>query len=326
MRLAVDGAEGLELASSLPFDAAIVDVMMPGMDGIAVARGAEEARRRSAGADDHRVRVGGERHRGDEARRVRLHHQAVQERRSAGRRPQRGRAAAAGRREHARCGRICRRSTHKFAGIIGRSPRMKQVFDLIIQAAPSRSTILIHRRKRHGQGARRARDPHATRRAPIGRSSPSTPATCRPICSNRRSSATSRARSPARCIRRRASATWPTRARIFFDEIGNIPLETQAKLLRVMQEREFMRLGGMETIKVDVRIIAATNCDLQADDGGRAVPRGPLLPAARDQHLSAAAARAEGRHPAARAALPREVRRGERARPISSSRPTRSTC
>ena len=50
---------------------------------------------------------------------------------------------------------------------------------------------------------------------------------------------------------------------IFFDEIGNVPIETQAKLLRVMQEREFMRLGGMETIKVDVRIIAATNVDLK---------------------------------------------------------------
>ncbi len=50
---------------------------------------------------------------------------------------------------------------------------------------------------------------------------------------------------------------------IFFDEIGNIPLETQAKLLRVIQEREFMRLGGVENIKVDVRIIAATNVDLR---------------------------------------------------------------
>ena len=50
---------------------------------------------------------------------------------------------------------------------------------------------------------------------------------------------------------------------IFFDEIGNVPLETQPKLLRVMQEREFMRLGGVETIKVDVRIIAATNVDLR---------------------------------------------------------------
>jgi two-component system response regulator PilR (NtrC family) len=56
---------------------------------------------------------------------------------------------------------------------------------------------------------------------------------------------------------------------IFFDEIGNIPVETQAKLLRVIQEREFMRLGGMETIKVDARIIAATNCDLKemVDEG-----------------------------------------------------------
>src|SRR5690606_12300162 len=49
---------------------------------------------------------------------------------------------------------------------------------------------------------------------------------------------------------------------IFFDEIGNVPLDTQAKLLRVIQEREFMRLGGVETIRVDVRIIAATNVDL----------------------------------------------------------------
>jgi two-component system response regulator PilR (NtrC family) len=53
------------------------------------------------------------------------------------------------------------------------------------------------------------------------------------------------------------------RGSIFFDEIGNVPLETQAKLLRVIQEREFMRLGGIETIKVDVRIIAATNVDLR---------------------------------------------------------------
>jgi DNA-binding NtrC family response regulator len=50
---------------------------------------------------------------------------------------------------------------------------------------------------------------------------------------------------------------------IFFDEIGTVGVETQAKLLRVIQEREFMRLGGTETIKVDVRIMAATNADLK---------------------------------------------------------------
>src|ERR1019366_6982394 len=50
---------------------------------------------------------------------------------------------------------------------------------------------------------------------------------------------------------------------IFFDEISTIGPETQAKLLRVIQEREFMRLGGTETIKVDVRILAASNEDLR---------------------------------------------------------------
>jgi two-component system response regulator PilR (NtrC family) len=53
------------------------------------------------------------------------------------------------------------------------------------------------------------------------------------------------------------------RGSVFFHEIGTVPLETQAKLLRVIQERDFMRLGGMEAIRVDVRIIAATTGDLR---------------------------------------------------------------
>ncbi len=49
---------------------------------------------------------------------------------------------------------------------------------------------------------------------------------------------------------------------LFLDEVGDIPLELQSKLLRVLQEQEFERLGGTRTIKVSVRLVAATNCDL----------------------------------------------------------------
>jgi transcriptional regulator with PAS, ATPase and Fis domain len=52
------------------------------------------------------------------------------------------------------------------------------------------------------------------------------------------------------------------RGTIFFDEVGTIGLETQAKLLRVIQEKEFMPLGSTEVVRVDVRILAATNADL----------------------------------------------------------------
>ena len=52
---------------------------------------------------------------------------------------------------------------------------------------------------------------------------------------------------------------------IFLDEVGDLPMMTQAKILRVLQEREIMRVGGREPIRVDVRIVSATNKDLQAE-------------------------------------------------------------
>ena len=66
---------------------------------------------------------------------------------------------------------------------------------------------------------------------------------------------------------------------LFLDEIGELPLEMQVKLLRVLEQQEFMRVGGTETIHVDIRVIAATNSDLEAAGRGRQVPQRPVLPA-----------------------------------------------
>ena len=75
---------------------------------------------------------------------------------------------------------------------------------------------------------------------------------------------------------------------LFLDEIGEIPVEMQVKLLRVLQESEFERVGGIKTIKVDVRLVAATNRDLQPEVVAGSLPRGPLLPAERgpDPHAA----------------------------------------
>ncbi len=65
---------------------------------------------------------------------------------------------------------------------------------------------------------------------------------------------------------------------LFLDEIGDLPLELQPKLLRALQEQEFERLGGGRTIRVNVRVVAATNQDLAQMVSAAPVSRGPVLP------------------------------------------------
>jgi DNA-binding NtrC family response regulator len=261
VRLASSGTEGLELARAAPFDAAIVDIMMPGLDGIAtldelkridedlavliitayasvesaiaaMKNGAFDYITKPFKNDEVLVVVRNAMERGRLVNENRSLRQNIQER------------------------------YHKFGNIIGRSQRMRQVFDLIIQAAPSRSTILIQGESGTGKElVARAIHANSSRsdRSFVAVNSGSLPAELlESTLFGHVKGAFTGAVSPKRGLFDLAE-----KGSIFFDEIGNVPLETQAKLLRVIQERDFMRLGGMETIKVDVRIIAATHVDLR---------------------------------------------------------------
>jgi len=149
-----------------------------------------------------------------------------------------------------------------FDNIIGKSKPMQQVYELIRLAAPAKSNILILGESGTGKELVAKAIHHHSRRADgpfVTVNSGSMPADL--LESNlfgHVKGAFTGAISNKKGLFEVASG-----GSIFFDEIGNIPPDTQAKLLRVIQEREFMRLGGVETIKADVRIIAATNADLE---------------------------------------------------------------
>jgi DNA-binding NtrC family response regulator len=153
--------------------------------------------------------------------------------------------------------------SHRFDELIGGSGRIRVVYDLIARAAPSRATVLIQGESGTGKElvarAFHRRSARADKPFVTVNSGNLPPDLLESTLFGHVKGAFTGAVFPKKGLFEVAD-----KGTIFFDEIGNVPVETQAKLLRVIQEREFMRLGGVDTIKVDVRIIAATNADLKA--------------------------------------------------------------
>src|SRR4051794_18355196 len=151
---------------------------------------------------------------------------------------------------------------YSFPNIVGKSERMQRILDLVGQVAASRATILITGETGTGKElianaihAHSARAEHPF--VPVHSGSVPPDLLESALFGHVKGAFTGAVAS------RKGYFETANRGTIFFDEIGTISLETQTKLLRVIQEREFMPLGSTETIRVDVRIVAATNADLK---------------------------------------------------------------
>ncbi len=152
---------------------------------------------------------------------------------------------------------------YHFQNIVGRSKKMQEVLALVERVAPTNSTVLIGGESGVGkdliaraihQNSRRASGPF------IKINSTAIPDTLfeSELFGFERGAFTGALASKPGKFELADKGT------LFLDEIGDVPAPIQVKLLRVLQEREFERLGGTKTLKVDIRMIAATNRDLRA--------------------------------------------------------------
>jgi two-component system response regulator AtoC len=152
---------------------------------------------------------------------------------------------------------------YTFENIIGRSEVMQEIFATIMRVAPARATVLLGGESGVGKDLiARAIHYHSPRR-----DRPFIKINCSAIPENLMESELFGFEKGAFTG---AVASKPGRfeqadtGTVFLDEIGDVPASVQVKLLRVLQEREFERLGGNKTFHIDVRILAATNQDLRA--------------------------------------------------------------
>jgi|SRR5581483_4684367 DNA-binding NtrC family response regulator len=151
---------------------------------------------------------------------------------------------------------------YNFENIVGKSEPMLKIFDLVGQVAPSRSTVLLQGESGTGKEliakAIHLNSPRRDRPfVPVNSGSMPPDLLESTLFGHVKGAFTSAISS------KKGLFEVADRGTLFLDEIGNMGMDTQSKILRVLQDRKFMHLGGVNEIQVDVRIIAATNVDLK---------------------------------------------------------------
>ncbi|MCL2725542.1 MAG: sigma-54 dependent transcriptional regulator [Polyangiaceae bacterium] len=156
------------------------------------------------------------------------------------------------------------RDAEGLRGLIGASTAMQKVYRVARQVAPSRATVLITGESGTGKGEL-ARTIHAL--SPRA-NKPFVALHCAALAESLLESELfghEKGAFTGADKRRAGRFEQADGGTLFLDEVGEIPMLTQVKLLQVLQERSFQRVGGSESISVDVRVVAATNRDLTAD-------------------------------------------------------------
>ncbi|RPI28502.1 MAG: GAF domain-containing protein [Acidobacteria bacterium] len=154
------------------------------------------------------------------------------------------------------------RERYDFSSIIGSSGPMKSVYEQVSQVARTNTTVLI----RGESGTGKELIAHAIHYNSLRAGKPFIKISCAALPDTLIESELfgyEKGAFTGAQARKKGRFELAEGGSLFLDEIGDLDLQTQVKLLRVMQEREFERLGGTETIKVNVRVIAATNKDLE---------------------------------------------------------------
>src|SRR5947209_129926 len=151
---------------------------------------------------------------------------------------------------------------YNFENIVGKSEPMLKIFDLVAQVAASRSTVLLQGESGTGKELiAKAIHLHSPRRdrpfVPVNTGSMPPDLLESTLFGHVKGAFTSAIAS------KKGLFEIANKGTLFLDEIGTMGLDTQAKILRVLQDRKFMHLGGVAEVQVDVRIIAATNVDLK---------------------------------------------------------------